>query len=108
MRILIVGAGAVGGWLAGVLSRGGAEVALLARGAPLQAIRADGLTLVDGERREVAALEGEAHGPRGRVVDQHAVRRQRRGAQEVEDAAGGALLVGERRGHHHRQVQATG
>jgi 2-dehydropantoate 2-reductase len=51
MRILIVGAGAVGGWLAGVLSRGGAEVALLARAGALQAMRADGLTLVEGGRR---------------------------------------------------------
>ncbi|HXE88598.1 MAG TPA: 2-dehydropantoate 2-reductase N-terminal domain-containing protein, partial [Hyphomicrobiaceae bacterium] len=32
MRILVIGAGAIGGWLAGVLSRGGAEVSVLARG----------------------------------------------------------------------------
>jgi 2-dehydropantoate 2-reductase len=56
MRVLVVGAGAVGGWLAGVLSRGGAEVALLARRGALQAIRADGLTLVEGERRETFRL----------------------------------------------------
>jgi 2-dehydropantoate 2-reductase len=56
MRVLIVGAGAIGGWLAGVLSRGGAEVALLARGGALAAIRAGGLTLVEGDRRTVFAL----------------------------------------------------
>jgi 2-dehydropantoate 2-reductase len=56
MRILIVGAGAIGGWLAGVLWRGGAEVALLARGAALETIRARGLTLIDGERRETFTL----------------------------------------------------
>jgi 2-dehydropantoate 2-reductase len=56
MRILIVGAGAIGGWLAGVLSRGGAEVALLARGATLDAIRARGLTLIEGERRSIFEL----------------------------------------------------
>jgi 2-dehydropantoate 2-reductase len=56
MRILIVGAGAVGGWLAGVLWRGGAEVALLARGAGLETIRARGLSLIDRERRETFAL----------------------------------------------------
>jgi 2-dehydropantoate 2-reductase len=56
MRILIVGAGAIGGWLAGVLWRGGAEVALLARGAVLEAIRARGLALIDGERRETFTL----------------------------------------------------
>jgi 2-dehydropantoate 2-reductase len=52
MRVLVIGAGAVGGWLAGVLARGGAEVSVLARGATLEAIRAGGLTLVEGERRQ--------------------------------------------------------
>jgi 2-dehydropantoate 2-reductase len=56
MRVLVIGAGAVGGWLAGVLARGGAEVALLARGAALAAIRADGLTLIEGDRRTAFAL----------------------------------------------------
>jgi 2-dehydropantoate 2-reductase len=56
MRVLVVGAGAIGGWLAGVLSRGGAEVALLARGATLAAIRANGLVLLEGERRTAYAL----------------------------------------------------
>ncbi len=45
MRVLVIGAGAVGGWLAGVLARGGAEVALLARGATLRALRERGLVL---------------------------------------------------------------
>jgi 2-dehydropantoate 2-reductase len=52
MRVLMIGAGAVGGWLAGVLARGGAEVAVLARGPTLAALRADGLTLIDGGRRQ--------------------------------------------------------
>src|SRR5262245_8913689 len=56
MRVLVIGAGAIGGWLAGMLSRGGAEVALLARGATLGAIRADGLVLLEGERRTAFAL----------------------------------------------------
>jgi 2-dehydropantoate 2-reductase len=56
MRVLVIGAGAIGGWLAGVLSRGGAEVALLARGAALAALRAEGLTLLEGERRETLRL----------------------------------------------------
>jgi 2-dehydropantoate 2-reductase len=51
MHVLLIGAGAVGGWLAGVLKRGGAEVSLLARGATLAAVRASGLTLLEGERR---------------------------------------------------------
>jgi 2-dehydropantoate 2-reductase len=56
MRVLVIGAGAIGGWLAGVLSRGGAEVDLLARGAALEAIRARGLSLIEGDQRETFAL----------------------------------------------------
>jgi 2-dehydropantoate 2-reductase len=52
MRVMVIGAGAVGGWLAGTLAKGGAEVSLLARGAALQAIRDRGLVLVEGERRQ--------------------------------------------------------
>jgi 2-dehydropantoate 2-reductase len=61
MRVLVIGAGAVGGWLAGTLARGGADVALLARGATLQAIRERGLTLIEGERRETFALPASDH-----------------------------------------------
>jgi 2-dehydropantoate 2-reductase len=43
MRIAVVGAGGVGGLLAGLLSRAGTEVAVLARGAHADAIRAQGL-----------------------------------------------------------------
>jgi 2-dehydropantoate 2-reductase len=56
MRVLVIGAGAIGGWLAGVLSRGGAEVSLLARGNTLAALRSDGLTLLTGDRRETLRL----------------------------------------------------
>jgi 2-dehydropantoate 2-reductase len=56
MRVLVIGAGAVGGWLAGVLARGGADVALVARGRALAAIRADGLALVEGARRDTFRL----------------------------------------------------
>jgi 2-dehydropantoate 2-reductase len=56
MRVLVIGAGAIGGWLSGVLSRGGAEVALLARGGTLAAVRAHGLALMEGDRRTAFAL----------------------------------------------------
>lgn len=46
MKIGIVGAGAIGGWLAVGLAAAGNEVAVLARGASLQAIRTNGLTLL--------------------------------------------------------------
>ena len=52
MRVTVIGAGAVGGWLAATLARGGAEVAILARGATLATIRSSGLTLIEGERRQ--------------------------------------------------------
>jgi 2-dehydropantoate 2-reductase len=45
MRICIVGAGAIGGYLGGRLALAGEEVTLIARGANLAAIRERGLTL---------------------------------------------------------------
>lgn len=45
MRICVFGAGSVGGYLAGYLAQGGAEVSVVARGAHLAAIRAHGLTV---------------------------------------------------------------
>ena len=43
MRIAIIGAGGVGGYLGGLLIREGHDVALIARGEHLRALRADGL-----------------------------------------------------------------
>lgn len=45
MRVVIVGAGGVGGLLGGLLARSGTEVALLARGGHLEAIRRNGLVV---------------------------------------------------------------
>lgn len=50
MRICIYGAGAVGGFAAGMLAEAGHEVSLLARGEHLAALRANGLTLETGGR----------------------------------------------------------
>jgi 2-dehydropantoate 2-reductase len=44
-RILVLGAGAVGGYFGALLARGGHEVAFVARGATLDALRRDGLTV---------------------------------------------------------------
>lgn len=52
MRVTVLGAGAVGGWLAAGLARAGLPVAVLARGATLAALRRDGLVFLEGERRE--------------------------------------------------------
>jgi 2-dehydropantoate 2-reductase len=43
MRVTVLGAGAVGGWLAAGLARAGLPVAALARGATLAALRSNGL-----------------------------------------------------------------
>ena len=45
VKIAVVGAGAIGGHVGAALSRGGAEVVLVARGPHLEAIRARGLTV---------------------------------------------------------------
>ncbi|MEW2166218.1 2-dehydropantoate 2-reductase N-terminal domain-containing protein [Streptomyces sp. NPDC007084] len=49
MRYIIIGAGAVGGAIGGRLAEAGHEVVLVARGAHLAALRADGLRLVTPE-----------------------------------------------------------
>jgi 2-dehydropantoate 2-reductase len=56
MKVAVLGAGAVGGYLGSCLAKGGAEVHFIARGAHLAAMREHGLTLVtpDGERSTVA------------------------------------------------------
>ncbi len=46
MRIAVMGAGSVGGYLGGMLARGGHDVSLIARGAHLAAIRESGLRVV--------------------------------------------------------------
>lgn len=51
MRWCIVGAGAIGGALGARLHSAGQDVVLVARGANLEAIRRDGLTLIDGSGR---------------------------------------------------------
>lgn len=45
MRIAIVGAGAVGGYLGGMLAKAGEDVAFIARGKHLEAMRTRGLTI---------------------------------------------------------------
>lgn len=48
-RIAIVGAGAIGGWIAGKLALAGEAVAMLARGETLDALRRDKLRLTEGD-----------------------------------------------------------
>ena len=61
MRIAVMGAGSVGGYLGGMLSRGGHDVSLIVRGAHLEAIRANGLRVVrDHEEFTVPCLATDA------------------------------------------------
>jgi len=54
MKICIYGAGAIGGYLGVELARAGADISLVARGAHLAAMRANGLTLqIGGEARAI-------------------------------------------------------
>jgi 2-dehydropantoate 2-reductase len=57
MRITIFGAGAIGGYLAAKLAiAGSADLSIVARGAHLEAIKADGLRLVEGGKETVAQV----------------------------------------------------
>lgn len=53
MRIAIVGAGAIGGYLGGLLAAAGEEVTFIARGANLEAIRRSGMKVILENGREV-------------------------------------------------------
>ena len=51
MKICIVGAGAIGGYLGVKLIKAGFDVSLVARGGHLDAMRNTGLTLIEGEKK---------------------------------------------------------
>jgi 2-dehydropantoate 2-reductase len=58
MRICVFGAGAVGGHFAAQLAASGNDVSVVARGAHLEAIRRNGLTLLKGEQCIVGKVRG--------------------------------------------------
>lgn len=72
MKVCVFGAGAVGGHIAGRLHKGGAEVSIVARGAHLHAIQANGLRVeaADGpiHARVPASDDPAALGPQDAVV----------------------------------------
>jgi 2-dehydropantoate 2-reductase len=55
MRIVVVGAGAIGGYIAAVLSRAGVDVGVIARGAHLEAIRRDGIMVLSSDLGQFTA-----------------------------------------------------
>ncbi len=72
LRVCVFGAGAIGGHVAARLARGGADVSVVARGANLQAMQADGLRVIakDAEfSARVAATDDPATlGPQDAVL----------------------------------------
>lgn len=52
MRICVVGAGAIGGWIGAWMARAGHDVSLVARGTQLDALRSGGMILQSGEGSE--------------------------------------------------------
>lgn len=57
MRFAILGAGAIGGFLGGRMARAGEDVVLIARGAHLEAMRHNGLRIVEGDEEFTVRLE---------------------------------------------------
>jgi 2-dehydropantoate 2-reductase len=53
VKIAVVGAGAIGGYLGGLLAASGEDVTFIARGANLEAIRAHGMKVITEDGREV-------------------------------------------------------
>ncbi|HKK01899.1 MAG TPA: 2-dehydropantoate 2-reductase [Desulfuromonadales bacterium] len=72
MKIAIVGAGAIGGWLGVGLARSGQEVSVFARGVTREAIRQRGLRLsIDGETKTVippASDDASELGPQDLII----------------------------------------
>ena len=60
MKVCVVGAGAIGGLVAAGFARAGHEVCLVARGAHLDVLRSNGLTLLTQGKREVFRLRASA------------------------------------------------
>jgi len=60
MKIAVVGAGAIGGYLGGWLAAAGEEVTLIARGAQLAAIQRHGLRVIGAAGAEVLAKDARA------------------------------------------------
>jgi 2-dehydropantoate 2-reductase len=92
MKIAVFGAGSVGGYLAARLAKAGREVAVIARGDHLAAIRANGLTLETPEERFTVEVEASDDPARIGPVDLVLVTAKTTANQAV--AAGIAPLLG--------------
>jgi 2-dehydropantoate 2-reductase len=61
MKICVIGAGAIGGWMAGLLAEAGNDVSLLARGETLAALKANGLKVRRKGKEQIYRLAVSAH-----------------------------------------------
>ena len=61
MKVAVVGAGAIGGYVGGLISAAGEDVTFIARGANLQAIQRSGMQVVLEDGTEVHAKDATAH-----------------------------------------------
>jgi 2-dehydropantoate 2-reductase len=57
MKVCVIGAGAIGGWMAGLLAEAGNEVSLLARGETLTALKTNGLKVRCKDKEQVYRLK---------------------------------------------------
>lgn len=60
MKVCVVGAGAIGGYVGALFAQAGHEVSLLARGEHLEALRKNGITLQSQGRTETSKVEAAA------------------------------------------------
>jgi 2-dehydropantoate 2-reductase len=60
MKVCIYGAGAIGGWIGVGLAQAGCRLNVVARGATLEALQRDGLSLVRGDQRTRVAVHAVA------------------------------------------------
>lgn len=72
-RVCVVGAGAIGGWMAARLAAAGEQVSVLARGAVLERVRSRGIELHSGDQEQVvrvhaASDDARALGPQDVVI----------------------------------------
>ena len=61
MKVAVVGAGAIGGYVGGLISAAGEDVTFIARGSNLEAIQRNGMKVVLEDGTEVHAKEATAH-----------------------------------------------
>lgn len=96
MKICVVGAGAIGGFLAGKLALAGHEVSVVARGAHLEAISRQGLTLIDqrGGTQRVAGMRTADAGALAELGEQELVFLALKAHQIADVAPGLRALLG--------------